>query len=933
MSDSRHVESLVKFLGASAAPGHAFAVLGLERMAHPDAVVLRALNMQLARVASHPHSSTPEADEVRMILHTAAAQLMTKRRAAEQAGAGVQAGAPRSNNRVSQTPIAPVVLAEMQVIVARHGGMAREAMAELSALAEREKIELADLLDAFASPPSVREPEPVRAMPRGHSKEDGKSAGPALGSESAARAGDIPEDIEPAARTLRHAVLIAGVAVIAVLIMAGVIVAIVRSATAPASRASGGSTGEEPTPDAPRVEYFPAPSDLERNSAKADRANKADDAPSKAHAPPSGDAPALVHQLETCLEEINVDAGSATSRFASVLAKLAECWDQLASDQLLAAQDRIVEFVYRVGGDATRADELVKALRGMTDSSLSAGAMAKRAFAAGVFARLSRERDLPGAITREVTEQVGALGLAGGNSFRVGARAALVRASSGLVKLLGANAEAKGDDPWAAWLRLVDAVSGSDEQVRERLIAGAVESILFDLAEPINPAGERAARRLLAKLTWREGSPARRRVIGWFSDPRMTAEDLSLITSVIAGGSAPGVDRSMVLARDADPAQRDRLREVYEAAWGEGASRPRDELVAEWQGVARQYLERGDPTSTPSQTLARAVVLSRLCEAASRIWTGEDIEPAEIVKAPESTVLNLLTRNAGGSGTLGGEAGGEWAVRYISAKTQPSERLRMLGDAAAWSQIGAADAEVLAAEAIRGNPSSIRRAAAAAVRRHANDPQIVNAMLEQAYLLPKTSEVVDLAEQVSNSSLPPTRDATWRAAVRRALVERLLQLLASEGDDGAIDALSQRYAETYAARQIAATTDRLPPDGVPGSPIEELRKTLSAWDRLARSLTPSGREPLRLDQVERRAEARAKNARGIVQQFAADQVTLAETMAYAISCERPARSGDVARVLDDLAASRRTAEHVMTQIRDTERAMLELWIIRLEGGR
>lgn len=941
MSDSRHVESLVKFLGEEASPGHAFAVLGLEKLAHADAVVLRALNEQLAKVAAHPQNSTPEADEVRMILHTAAAQLMSKRRHAEQSlASGASGGVMNGRSETPTSPrglIAPVVLAEMRVIVARHGGMTREAMGELSALAERENVELADLMEAFASP-TIFEPEAAKAAPRGLTKPAAAPVEPPLRPEEVVRAGALPEDIDPATRTLKHAVIIAGVAVVALLTMAGVVVAIVRSSTAPSSVATDQTGEEQAKPDAPRVEYFPAPSDDER-AAKAKDAARAKE---KARPAPlaTGDAPALVHQLGTCLEEIKVDASAATARFGDVLGKLAECWDQLASDQLLAAQDRIVEFVYRIGSDAARTSELVKAIGAMSDSSLSAKSITKRAFAAGVFARLSRESDLPSAIASEVGTHVSSLGLTGGNTFGMGARAALARVSTDMVRALSTSAApangsplGAGDDPWAAWLRLTDAVSGADESVRERLIAGAIESILIELPEPLNPAGESVARRLISRLSWREDSPSRQRVIGWFSDARITPEDLALITGVIAESSAPGVDRTMVLARDADPAQRDRLREVYEAAWGAGAARPKDELIAEWINVARQYAESTESTATAGESLARAVILSRLNEAAARIWTGEDITPAEIVKAPEATVTNLLNPGSSGTGTLSGDAGGEWALRYISAKAQPSERLRLLGELATRESIGAADAEVLMIEAIRGNSSAIRRAADTAVRRLARTPQIVNAMLEQAYLLPKASEVVDLAELVSSSSLPPTRDVGWRAAVRRALVERLLQLLASKGDDGAIDALTERLALTYAGRQVAATTDRLPPDAAAGPPIDALRKTLSAWDRLARSLTASGREPLRLDQVERRAEARAKNASGIVQKFAADQVTLAETMAYAIACERPARSGDIAKVLDELSTRRRTAEHVMTQLRDSERAMLELWIIRLEGGR
>ena len=256
MSDSRHVESLVKFLGEEASPGHAFAVLGLEKLAHADAVVLRALNEQLAKVAAHPQNSTPEADEVRMILHTAAAQLMSKRRHAEQAlASGASSGVKNGRSETPASPrglIAPVVLAELRVIVARHGGMTREAMGELSALAERENVELAELMEAFASP-TIFEPELAQPAPRGLTKPAAAPVEPALRPEEIVRAGALPEDIDPATRTLKHAVIIAGIAVVALLTMAGVVVAIVRSSTlpsgkspAPSAASAAGGTGRAP---------------------------------------------------------------------------------------------------------------------------------------------------------------------------------------------------------------------------------------------------------------------------------------------------------------------------------------------------------------------------------------------------------------------------------------------------------------------------------------------------------------------------------------------------------------------------------------------------------------------------------------------------------------------------------------------------------------
>lgn len=67
---------VARFLGPGAATFGPFGLLGVDPSRCDDAAVREALRTRLGAVDSHPHAATPEADEVRLALHAAAAQLL-----------------------------------------------------------------------------------------------------------------------------------------------------------------------------------------------------------------------------------------------------------------------------------------------------------------------------------------------------------------------------------------------------------------------------------------------------------------------------------------------------------------------------------------------------------------------------------------------------------------------------------------------------------------------------------------------------------------------------------------------------------------------------------------------------------------------------------------------------------------------------------------
>jgi hypothetical protein len=112
-------------------------------------------------------------------------------------------------------------------------------------------------------------------------------------------------------------------------------------------------------------------------------------------------------------------------------------------------------------------------------------------------------------------------------------------------------------------------------------------------------------------------------------------------------------------------------------------------------------------------------------------------------------------------------------------------------------------------------------------------------------------------------------------------------------------------------------------------PYRSAAAVWSAWRSVAEPLVPSVAPPLPLSQIDRRRTGRLAQARGPLQLFAAEQASICEVMAYIVTCERPGRSQEVRDTILRLASERRSAGQIFEQMIAAERAMLELWLIRL----
>ncbi len=189
--------------------------------------------------------------------------------------------------------------------------------------------------------------------------------------------------------------------------------------------------------------------------------------------------------------------------------------------------------------------------------------------------------------------------------------------------------------------------------------------------------------------------------------------------------------------------------------------------------------------------------------------------------------------------------------------------------------------------------------------------------------------ISELIVSVTGQPLPDWTNPEWRLAVRRALVERLLELIAADSIVAGVDELARLLDEAYDQRTSSGLSMTDSGDVIVASAERSVRELRARWTRAAQRGIPAAGFALTINEVARRLEGRRSLAVGMVQEFAVEQLALAETMAVVVVSEQSSHRAAVETVLEDLSQSRRDASHIFYQIAAAERAMAKLWEIRL----
>ncbi len=930
------------FLGVDGPEDGPVALLGLTPESMSESGIVRALQSRLAQIAAHPEALSPEADEVRLALHAAAARLLdpSSRRQAK----GAAAEAEREPTQLESAIV--LTLASM-------GGWNKKSKERIGALAQAYGVPAADVVELAES--LAGRPHPARERPTPHVRPLTQGTAPGKVAEAAAAVRTLsarddleplPSEVDPGSRVVKNVVVFGGAALLgtaALIVLSVTMIAKKPAAPAPPTPAPA------PTPVAAEKraatpELFPTRPREEKRAAAA-----------PAPAARVGDWDDVLREASGAVEDLQKDPEAAFARFEKVYGEMGRKWRETSPDGQVAGVDRLVEFLYRAGSRPGVAEKAVGVMVVASAPLSGAGALNAdqvlgSAWSAGVLARVERERDLPSSVRLRVQEALrgafpGSSG-PGEATFRAGCVAALSAMPGRIMPdpAKSNDAEVKRAlESWRAWLDGVAAVGGRDSPLYTRTVLLALDALLTGGADPTQDKATFESIALLAtSVSWRKDDESRRWLLRWFEASGVTSSDLYAVTAALAGRSgAEGVDTSMVLSAAAGEGPRAEMRDRYAAVWGMTAGESRDVLVQRWVDAAAGELQALDVSgSSVLGLLEEAHQVARFNKAAAVLWAG-NVEDVSDLMSPITRTVTPPTRQNQFVGTLiyKGDSSGrvvpgaEWVVRYLGAGHRIPERRELIRGVSFAPD--ALMAEVLVQEACRGSPAQVRGDAREVVLKHAGEAAVVHALLEFAPLMPITRENAALVEEVTQAALPPLRHATWRVAVRRALVERLLQLIAGGSDLAQVDRVSEGLAELYHEPAPAAASADGSEQAAPAAPALEVAVVQHRlkWLREAELLVPSNREPLNLAQVEQRRRARMELAKGRVQEFQAEQLAVCELMAYVCVAEHPARAGRAAEVLAELTEERRGSRHVFEQLLAGERARMKLWLLRMGGKR
>ncbi len=641
--------------------------------------------------------------------------------------------------------------------------------------------------------------------------------------------------------------------------------------------------------------------------------------------------------IETAGEKLGLDHDEAVRRFEQALRAHADAWTSLNPEQNGAALDAVVRTLIRAGDDPELAQALARvlapALRLTEKTRLGDNEILPAVWAWGAIAHLVAIPELPPAARQTVLARRATLAdaLAATNAapdaFSTAAAAALSRVPALLVvSEPDAPGDAGSQAAWRAWIAAVNA-SVADPARRDTLLLQGTETALISASTlPPDQTTRAIITDILSRADWSERAPARNALVRWLDAPeRVTSRELASVLRWLSTRPGADIPPDAVLRPDATPEQRRAVRERLATTWKLQSPAMLESLAHSFRAQARSLLDAQAPSSAV-EALADAVLLARLYAASQRLRESDVDHAKPILENLRSTIdaASNAPASSFASLTAAPPDDGRWALRFLASRRNAAERRAAVADVVSSPTLGPVDAEVLVEFALVGSPTDVRILAQRAVERRADEPFVLNALLESLPSAPRNDATARLYQRAANPvRLPSPRDPQWPVESRRALLARLLAFAPADADLARIDrlarALTLASAEALSPRSPQAA--RALTDTDPDAPFR------ARWADLRASAAVIPTLASRLDEIEARLRARRTIALGPAQHAVARARALTEAAAAVLALQQPALAADVA---DVLAASRNsidTAPSVYHQLREANVAMLRLVLL------
>ncbi|MFT5422398.1 MAG: hypothetical protein ACI89L_000155 [Phycisphaerales bacterium] len=864
------------------------AVLGLRagHVSDDDIIVARARRLEI--VDQHPLSGTPDADEARLAVHTAAARLLQQaamhRTQPPAEGSGVL---PRPQPRLGVPQAAAALDRETLLLVGLAGGWSPRVLTRLAAIAITRGLGTKDAIAAamrLASKPNGSPAGPrISPAPR-PVQPSAQSFEPQATPQDQAAQGQVLTDEDLLENWLKTVLVIAGsVGVTLAILVVGAVWALSTLNSSKATATEG--TGEVAV-------TTPAPSD--RIAPPRENVYNAD----------------LVLYELTAAESLAQTKRSlqAVSRVDAALGHWLGQWPAHPPGSWRRVLEKLVPLIERIRTDPAGDTALATVLaRSSPDPGqpLRAEDVPRQVALAAVLASLgpAPESKVSAALTdtwRSRTPYAVPTGAtpAAKEALRAVARGHLARTP----------------EAYDAWARCAQGIS--------RIVAESPESLLLagasDLLGRIEPPteGERdAIRAMTERLDWRSGSTARAWLLARLNDRTVHAARIATAVNTLAQStSAPGIPTSLNLDTAASWDDRYQMSRTLADVWGLRVSINRDLFIRDWLERADALLDEPRPT-TDQQTISRLGDLAYLNTAAAFGLLGQNETAVSSLSRSSSRQTRFEPLSPLFSRV------GESPLTHAAGQGDNDALLQRLGVIKDFgASLSHADAATLAELAFRGRNEVVRTAASDALRPIAISPEIILATLETSPLITDTATNRSLLTLVAGDSVEPAPGQSWGDALHLALARSLLSRTTSPA--AVIDDTARRVREAYAAARTIAPVRAQDPL------TEHVRAMANA--QLARVNPDLGPRPITTPaQIVSLRDTRLRVARSPVQRFAIELHALAAATVLAATSNNAAIERPAQTLWDELLESRANADSALDQALATERMLTRLYAIIL----
>ena len=860
---------IVRFLGEEAGQGGPFALLGLKHDIAINVQINRAVQRRLRQIDCHPHRSTPDADEVRLAIHSAASQLRDptlREHLAQRWPEGNPIDLPKAwAPRRAMHKLTPGLVQHARRIVGSSGGwnpVARRRLAHLARVNRLGAFEVVRALSAgrastTRSGTSEAPPQPVRLPSPPDAQRGWIGAYTVLGLLASTLV--VTASLQPSRPTVQTATL--------------------DPASSPAIVPESGATGAFPETYArERLSHYTA----------------------------------IAHELDRLVARASTDPQGAAERFAEIYPRFLDRWTEFPLDALGRASVNIAELIVRLEDAGIPSQRLVPLLG-------SAG--------------VSPGREMIAAAVVEVTlasTQLTSETRSGLRTLRERLSDAPITPAQSVRGSVVAIAEhlartQTGDDPawWEAWLGGAMHASGSDGRERDRLILGALGARLR-ADEPPGEGWFRVASMLVRSLAWRDGSDERFWLLEQFGDERVSTRRLAVLTkALVASSAAEGVDARMVLEGTANDPQREQMARSYQNAWfppspqSDTDSGGQDDLLSQLR-VATTTIG----TSIDDELALEVILdLTVLTLAAEMDHIGERLLSQELLQNPPQ--LREGSRAALDRLLNGNDEDNEWAQLAVNIDT--AAQLRPLIDRLlARDALGINAAHALVYLATTKPEPELRELATAQLVRASEQPGVLLAIDHALSEDRVSSRLDDLVVAVLGDQLPARTSQDWFHEARLIVLARLGESLSRQRHTRF--GLLQRELETLFAMRLGL-------DGSVAVPQNEgPAHMLGMLNQSKRLAMESDRARRQLEQADAAAIVMRRRAQSPLHAYSAELVYALDLKRIELAMRYAGITASLDRVEEERLARVRSAGSVLQQIVHTQRAIAQLWAIQMQRG-